>query len=169
MPTDRRAPRLDGKDAARIAEAFKKPEFIGKSKENSRGELTNPQSVLAVILGASVFPRSPKLAAGDAFYNSAADFMDYLTAPSGLALPRTNVRWLFDDSRNPSDLLDDVTSFLQLRSDELERAGSPVQDLIVYYVGHGLFTRGDQAYSLAVRATNQVSEGSSSIRASDLA
>lgn len=62
-----------------------------------------PQQTLVLLLGASRFPHAGKLAQGRAFYNSAEDFSDYLVSAEGLAIPRENVAWLFDDSRSPSD------------------------------------------------------------------
>jgi serine/threonine protein kinase len=129
----------------------------------------NPQQTLAVLLGASSFERAPKLAQGPAFYMSAQDFRKYLTSSTGLGLPRDNVNWRFDDNRSSSDQLRDIGDFLETRSADLKNKGIPPQDLIVYYVGHGLFWGPDHAYCLAVRATDEGSEGLSSIRVSDLA
>ncbi len=129
----------------------------------------SPRQTLAVLLGASTFRRAPKLAQGKAFYNSAQDFREYLMAPEGLGLPSENVNWLFDDSRSPSDQLQDIGDFLETRSTELKSNGTPPQDLIVYYVGHGLFSESDQAYCLAVRGLDEQSKGLTSIRGSDLA
>jgi tetratricopeptide (TPR) repeat protein len=125
--------------------------------------------MLAIILGASTFPNAPNLAEGRAFYISAADLREYLCDQRGLALPRRNILSLFDDSRSPSEQLMEVASFLVRRDLELKNEGTRAEDLLIYYVGHGLFTRGDQAYCLAVRSTNQINEGATSIRAGDLA
>jgi formylglycine-generating enzyme required for sulfatase activity len=129
----------------------------------------DPRQTLAVLLGASRFERAPKLAQGRAFSNSAQDFFEYLTAPDGLALPHHNVNWRFDDNRSPSDQLREIGDFLENRSADLKNKGTPPQDLIVYYVGHGLFWGPDYAYCLALRATDERSEGLTSIRVSDLA
>jgi hypothetical protein len=129
----------------------------------------DPQHTLALLFGASSFRRAPKLAQGRAFYNSAQDFHEYLTDVGGLALPRENVNWLFDDSRSPSDQLQDIRDFLESRSISLKNEGTPPQDLIVYYVGHGLFSGPDHHYCLAIRATDDRNEGLSSIRVGDLA
>src|SRR5436190_3003988 len=128
-----------------------------------------PARMLAVILGASNFPDAPKLSEGRAFYLSAADIKQYLSHESGLAIPRHNILSLFDDSRSPTDQLMEIAKFLSRRTLELKNEGSRAQDLLIYYVGHGLFTRGDQAYCLAVRSTNEINEGASSIRSNDLA
>jgi WD40 repeat protein len=122
---------------------------------------------LAVLFGASTYRRAPRLAQGRAFYNSAEDFRLYLV--ERLALPRENVLSLFDDSRSPGDQLQEIRSFLDDRSRRLNAEGTAPEDLVVYYVGHGLFWGPDHTYSFAIRATDEESEGLTSIRASDLA
>src|SRR5215472_16352357 len=129
----------------------------------------NARQTLALLLGASCFRRAPKLAQGRAFYNSAEDFHEYLTASAGLGLPQENINWLFDDSRSPSDQLQDIRDFLESRSAALSSEGAPPQHLIVYYVGHGLFSGPEHTYCFAVRATDERSEGLTSIRVGDLA
>ena len=128
-----------------------------------------PSRMLAVLLGASTFPNAPKLAEGRAFYNSAADVKEYLGEEQGLALPRQNILSLFDDSHSAPEQLVEVAKFLERRTRELKSEGFPPEDLLIYYVGHGLFTRGDQAYCFAVRSTDEIDEGATSIRASNLA
>lgn len=128
-----------------------------------------PQQMLAVLLGASSFRRAPNLAQGRAFYNSAQDFQEYLLAANGLGIPRENVAWFFDDSRSPSDQLQDIRDFLESRSTDLTNKGTPAKDLIVYYVGHGFFSGPDQTYCLAVRTTDERSEALTSMRSVDLA
>jgi uncharacterized membrane protein len=125
--------------------------------------------MLAVLLGASIFPNAPNLAAGHAFSTSAADMREYLSDERGLCLPRRNILSLFDESRSPSEQLIEIGDFLERRTRDLKSEDSHPEDLLIYYVGHGLFTRGDQAYCLAVRSTNERNEGATSIRASDLA
>ena len=129
----------------------------------------NPRQMLAIFLGASSYRRAPKLAQGRAFYNSAQDLYEYLTHPDGLGLSRENVNWLFDDTRSPGDQLADIQDFLEDRLAALKNEGLPALDLIVYYVGHGAFSGGDNAYCLAVRTTDERAEGLTSIRIADLA
>lgn len=132
-------------------------------------EEINPRQILAVLLGASTFPRSPKLAQGRSFYNSAKDFEEYLTDAGCLNLPFQNVCSLFDDSRSANDQLQEIGQFIETRSAELKKIGEPARDFIFYYVGHGCFSDPGQSYSLAIRATSERNEGLTSIRASDLA
>lgn len=128
-----------------------------------------PQQTLALLLGASSFRRYPTLAQGKPFYNSAQDFKEYLVDSQGLSLPEDNVNSLFDDTRSPSDQLHDIGDFIERRTATLKTQGIPPTDLIVYYAGHGFFSGQDQAYSLAVRFTDQQNEGVTSLRVSDLA
>src|SRR4051812_14140044 len=93
----------------------------------------SPRGVLAIILGASIWPHA-SLQGSKAFTNSAAAFKDYLTLQFGL--PSANILDLFDDERAPSDIDKDISHFLQARSQELETARTPARDLLLYYVGH---------------------------------
>jgi hypothetical protein len=126
--------------------------------------------MLAVLLGASEFPKSPQLLESRSFYNSAYDVREYLCDGTGLALPRANVLSLFNDTRSSSDQLEEIAGFLENREQQLKSVGSSPSQLLIYYVGHGLFTRGaEQAYCLAVRNTNENNLGPTSMRAADLA
>jgi hypothetical protein len=125
-----------------------------------------PPRTLGVILGSSEFPASSLLTGARSFLASASDFKKYLLDPRGLSLGEDDVLTLFDDPRSPSEQLVEIADFLAGRtlSERTRPAG-----LLLYYVGHGLFARGDQSYCLAVRCTNQRQEGATSIRAVDLA
>lgn len=128
-----------------------------------------PCTTLAVVLGASHWPLQPRFSASPSFANSAAAFLSYLEGQRGLALPQENILSLFDSDRPPSDQDSEICSFLDSRRTELRHLGSPATDLIVYYVGHGGFTRRAQDYFLAIRSTRVDSEGISSLRVADLA
>lgn len=128
----------------------------------------DPNLTLAIVLGASEFPRAPNLTSGPFFTNSAADFRAYLTNQGGLGLQRSNVLNLFNDSRSSSEMLEEIARFLLVAQSSATDGAKP-SDLIIYYVGHGGFSRDGQNYFLAVKATNQTAEVASSIRISDLA
>jgi hypothetical protein len=96
--------------------------------------------------------------------------MEYLEDAKGMGLPSENILWLFDDSESPSEQLVEIAEFLTRRDAQLKTVGTRAEDLLIYYVGHGLFTRGaEQAYCLAVRNTNLINEGATSMRAAELA
>jgi len=126
-----------------------------------------PGQTLAVLLGASTYWYLPKLARGPAFYNSSQQFWQYLVDTMGM--PEENIKSLFDADRSASDQLRAMREFLEHRTTELRNAGTPARDLIVHYVGHGLFSGSENDYCLAVRATEEQSEGFTSIRMRDLA
>ena len=127
----------------------------------------NPKRSLLVILGASSFVNAPGLAAGAAFFNSMSRVRNYLNSANGLGIDRANILELFDDDRPAGSQLDDIIGFLSTRQ-QSGQALEPAENLFVYYVGHGLFTR-DRKYCLAVRRTNEGNVGFSAIRGSDLA
>jgi hypothetical protein len=133
------------------------------------GELVEPRTTLAIVLGASKWPLSPKLPASEAFTNSAQRFLDYLQTEDGFNLPFDNLLNLFDLEKSPDDIDQAISKFLIERQKQLAEAGTVAKDLIIYYVGHGGFTPGQQEYVLAIRLTRQDREGASSIRISDLA
>jgi class 3 adenylate cyclase len=120
---------------------------------------------LAIILGASEFPRAG-LAGGSSFYNSANDFKAYLLNRAGLNLDRNDVLDLFDNQGEPTDLLAQITEFLERSRDGVE--GSPTQTLLFYYVGHGGFTPNGAEYFLAVHSTRKEFPWASGIRMDDL-
>lgn len=132
-------------------------------------DLVEPGATLGIILGASEFPKSPSLGGGAAFLASATDFGAFLKASRGFGLPKENVLNLFDARQSPDDIDASIAEFLVSRQMQLSNFGTPARDLIVFYVGHGDFTPGDQKYFLAVRTTRQGSPGPSSIRMTDLA
>ena len=86
-----------------------------------------------------------------------------------MGMPEENIKSLFDADRSASDQLRAMREFLEHRTTELRNAGTPARDLIVHYVGHGLFSGSENDYCLAVRATEEQSEGFTSIRMRDLA
>ncbi len=101
----------------------------------------------ALILGASEFPRATAVfPPNPAFQRAAAAFHAYLMAPppDGLGLRTENVLCLFDREDNPASQADQIAEFLN---------GMPATtNLVVYYVGHGLFD-GDEYY-IALRNTD---------------
>jgi hypothetical protein len=50
----------------------------------------SPETTLAIILGASEFPKQPNLVSSQAFQNSAKAFKEYLLDSSGLGMTAEN-------------------------------------------------------------------------------
>jgi CHAT domain-containing protein/caspase domain-containing protein len=133
------------------------------------GEAVSPQTTLAVVLGASAFPRKPKLASGPSFLQSASEFRAYLLdEEDGFGLPKDNLFDRFDSEASSTDQLEALEQFLSERRKALDAAGNPARDLIIYYLGHGAFDQG-RDYFLAIQKTREGGEGASSIRMRDLA
>jgi hypothetical protein len=126
--------------------------------------MPDSSTTLAIILGVSECPRAPNLQPLPQCANSAADFDDYLR--SSLGLPASNIINLFDSALPASDQLEQIEEWLNAA---LVGRQAPPADLILFYSGHGGFSRNDQSYFLAVRRTRESAEGASSIRYVDLA
>ncbi|MGD0942310.1 MAG: SEL1-like repeat protein [Terracidiphilus sp.] len=126
-------------------------------------------TTLVVILGASEFPNAPGLTAGKNFANSAHDLNLYALDTDGLDVSPENICSFFDNEESSPKQLCKLADFLQERISTLKTAGSPANNLLVYYVGHGIFNRRDQSYCLAIRDTRVLLEGPTSLRAIDLA
>jgi hypothetical protein len=114
-----------------------------------------PRTTLAIILGASEFPKSPELGSNVAFLSSALDFKGYLLDPNGFALPEKNLLDLFDSPDPVTEQDEQVRTFLQTRVKELKDLGDLAKDLILYYVGHGAFADPGSQYFLALRDTKE--------------
>jgi len=102
---------------------------------------------LAIILGASEWPRYPALETTPAFLNSAEFFSTYLSSEDGLGLNRENILWLFDDKEQPAQVIDKTVEFLKKRANN-----ESVTDIVVYYVGHGAYVENN--YVFALQCTN---------------
>ena len=111
-------------------------------------------TTLAVILGAQAWPDMPSLCASNSFALSAAAFKSYLQAAEGLALPASCIMDFFD-TELPRDQIDlELRRFIESHSAD----GKPgFANLIIYYTGHGDFTRGDQYFQLILRSTHHLS------------
>lgn len=122
-------------------------------------------TTLAIILGVSECPRAPLLQPLPQCASSAQAFAQYLQGPLGL--PGNRVFNLFDSKVAASEQLDQIEDWLSERTSS--SVAKPPADLLIYYSGHGGFSRNDQSYFLAVQRTRGGSEGATSIRYVDLA
>ena len=132
-------------------------------------ENPSPESTLAVILGASTFPKAANFTASEAFRESAQGLRDYLQSSDGFALPSENLAYLFDSELTSPALDEEVGSFLTRRTAQLAEAKTPVRDVLVYYVGHGAFSEDATQYYLAIKSTRGDNEPISSYGIKSLA
>jgi len=124
---------------------------------------SNPAKTVAVIFGAHQWPHDETFHPTTSFETAAHDFFAYLVGKSGLAIPVGNVCNLFDDERSQADLRK-IGVFLQ---DRRKRLGS-LEDLLLYYVGHGEYGQSSDAYYFIIRSTDTV-RATSAISAEGLA
>lgn len=106
--------------------------------------MTPLEESVAVLLGACAWPNYPSFEPHQGFANSARDLRAYLL---GNGVDAANLLCLFDDPRQPGELLRAVREFLRAR------ATQAVRNVLFYYVGHGAYLRGD--YVLAPRCLDR--------------
>src|ERR1017187_3588110 len=131
--------------------------------------MVKPSNTLAIILGASAWPKCAEvLPPSVAFEKSAREMRFYLTGSDGMAIPNANLLDLFDTEDSPTMILDRIGGFLRERKETATATGQDQpSDLLLYYTGHGGFTGSDKTYFLAIRTTKTGEEGGSSIRMVD--
>jgi hypothetical protein len=117
----------------------------------------SPETTLVIVLGASEYPKIPKLS-NEAFRNSATGFKKYLLNRNGFALPKDNLLDLFDSSNGTEKQNELIGTFLQERIEELKKLEAGATDLILYYVGHGTFVDPGNRYILALKNIKEGSE-----------
>lgn len=105
----------------------------------------DPRATIAIVLGAQNYPGLHDYVSSEAFANSAGDFREYLL--NDLRITSSNIKWLFESDLNSHEIVEQIERFL---ADSAERH-PPVKDLLVYYVGHGAFSK--DRYFLALKST----------------
>ncbi len=109
----------------------------------------NPQTTVVVILGASQFPKVSQFQDSPTFENSAVGFQNYLLHKFGL--PQKNLLYLFDTDDSADTTYQKIGDFLAKRI----KSDNAITDVIIYYVGHGGFTKGRGEYFLTLRNTRE--------------
>jgi hypothetical protein len=125
------------------------------------------ESMLAVVLAASEWPSYPDFDASPSFRRSADDIVNYLRRQDGLNLPKQNTKVLIDTDDFAQEVLNHIRSFIRARRNDLQKRGTPVTDLLFYYVGHGDFVKND-VFFMAIRSTDKDEPLASSITADAL-
>jgi hypothetical protein len=122
---------------------------------------------LAIILGATEWPKSKgSWPSSPAFRNSVAEFKSIIQGEDGLNIASDDILDLFDDPRGVADLDANIQEFLERKCN---LSSISVAYLVIYYVGHGCFSEGDQRYCLGVRSTRVDSLNASAYRMASLA
>jgi tetratricopeptide (TPR) repeat protein len=125
-------------------------------------------ATLFVLLGASAYPKAPDLNSS-AFASTADAVKKYLLNQEGFGLVQENLLDLFDSDKFVEQQYESLESFIDCRSEESITTGEPIQNLVLYYIGHGGFEGPRHDYFLATKSTRRGGEGPSSFRIADLA
>jgi putative nucleotidyltransferase with HDIG domain len=118
----------------------------------------------AIILGAGRFQKASALDR-TGFASSAEDFISYLLDEQLFSLPKENLLNLFDSTASPGDQLEQMCDFLDRFRD---KSDEEVNDIVLYYVGHGGFVGMNKEFFLAIATTKEGLQGSTAIRTGDL-
>lgn len=127
----------------------------------------SPTTTLVILIGASEWPQAEVFRKSEAFAHAAQLMREYFLVKFGL--PVGNLLDLFDTNKSYDELDEEISNFLLTRNEELKAAGTPVRDVIIYYVGHGGFADRSYDYYLAIRRTRKTNPLASSISIKSLA
>lgn len=131
--------------------------------------IPSPETTLGILLGASEWPHA-KLKSSPAFANSAKKVKEYFLDPRRFGLRPENWLDLFNTNLSTHEIDQTIGKFLQERISQMKQAGMPAQDVLFYYIGHGMLAFGPhQAFHLAVRNTDDKYMRSSAIAMAALA
>jgi hypothetical protein len=123
-----------------------------------------PELVLAIILGASKWPRFTKLEGGESFKNTALGFRKYLEEIIGLR--QQNLLWLFDAEEEHPAIDERIRVFLKDRVKAIGIPGSQnagLGDVFLFFTGHGRLTN-DGRLQLVLSSTNRDAMDNSAYR-----
>lgn len=131
--------------------------------------LPTPHTTLAILLGASAWPRWQELDSSEAFVNSVQGMKDYLLDPHKFALPQENLLDLFNAEGSADDIDYEINQFLNARITEMAKRGQAARDILIYFTGHAGFVRESLDYYLAIRRTRKESPDLSGLPITSLA
>jgi formylglycine-generating enzyme required for sulfatase activity len=120
-----------------------------------------------VVLGAHDWTEAG-LERAPSFLRSARSFVRYLYDSRGFGIDPELVFDLFDDPAAAGDQLGRLRDTLNVHLRDRSKAGRPVRDVLVYYIGHG-YCDDHGHLSLLVRRSREGLEAETGIKAADLA
>lgn len=110
-----------------------------------------------IILGASDFPLSKNFQGDEALLCAKTRVQSYFTDHAGLGLHESYILDLFDSEDGPDDQDKEIIKFISsIKSQN-------IQDLFIYYVGHGSFVPKEGGFFLAIQSTRDDNVFTSSI------
>ncbi|MFF0488349.1 hypothetical protein ACFYTQ_04930 [Nocardia sp. NPDC004068] len=132
-------------------------------------EVTQEQRTLAIICGASRWPRLNNFESNQGFSNTANQLSGYLTSENGLRIRPENLLWLFDSPEGSINQLDQIDAFFEERFRIFEAPSGAAVTIVLIYVGHGAFFGRERMYCLLLRDTHEPHLAATSLRVADLA
>src|SRR4051794_29290197 len=101
--------------------------------------LLDRASTIAIVLGASDWTNAG-FSRAYSFARSAGHFKRYLISepPRGLGIEPHLILDLFDDPSPASSQLSRIRAEIRSLISEPRRINSPIRDILVYYIGHGI-------------------------------
>lgn len=118
---------------------------LEQEEEGFQMSCIDPQRTLLVIFGASVYEKQPDWSC-DQFAESAEGIKECFTG--ALSLPLRNLHYLFDEKLEPLEARTSIEAFIKRRKAKALKDGAPIQDLLIYYIGHGGFARSEYVLTL---------------------
>ncbi|MFE1591694.1 hypothetical protein [Nocardia sp. NPDC058705] len=132
-------------------------------------ETVEEHRTLAIICGASRWPRLENFESNQGFSNTANQLSGYLTGQTGLNIRPENLLWLFDSPEGSINQLDQIDAFLEEGFNKFQTPGGVTVTIILIYIGHGAFFGRDRMYCLLLRDTHEPHLAATSLRVADLA
>jgi hypothetical protein len=125
-------------------------------------------TTVVIVLGGSDFTNA-ELGKDEAFSRSANALKEYLLRADGFDLASENLLDRFDSPKSPSEIDSDINDFLVERKMTLAAHGEKIDNVLIYYTGHGQFAKPSNDYVLALPYTRRKREGSTAYRVVNLA
>ncbi|MGW0178450.1 caspase family protein [Nocardia sp. NPDC003345] len=129
----------------------------------------DPDRTVAVICGASSWPRLDRFTAATAFSRTAQGLTAYLTGDNGLGLAAENVLDLFDSEATAVEHFDRMKQFLEHHMRRTRSRHGRGMLVLVAYIGHGAFFEAQRFYCLLLRDTHEPAPVETSLRVQALA
>lgn len=128
-----------------------------------------PDHTLAILVGASSWPRLPGFESAVAFSHTAEKTREYILSPQGLGLTSSHLLDLFDSDVSSNSQYHQITTFLYQRLERLNSKAGKKLTVFFWYIGHGALFGPDQDYCLLIRGTDPDYKRESSLQVSGIA
>lgn len=132
-------------------------------------EALDRDSTLAILVGASDWPKISRFEAAPAFSNTAKESTNYLSSPEGLNLKDDNLLNLFDSGQSSTGHYGEIRDFLERHIERLNTVNGKNLVVFFWYIGHGALLGPEADYCLLLRDTDANFAADSSMRVTAIA